>query len=212
MNIWTRGKENGGRARERRERERERRRMKDNKCGRTKGRREWRDGGKIKGWKNWRWNTWDEGCSNAEPIFQHLRSLPRFLLPRQFVSTRRFAWDKGSGHGDDSNRIWLSAIFIRPPRPPLSPFQFLPFLAREPSGSEFVVRRIGLAGIFLSDEWMDGRKRELDPANGLLDLIYVLEKQSSMEFQVQDEIGNIRLSLRDIRRFSMAYCSWLASL
>lgn len=48
------------------------------------------------------------------------------------------------------------------------------------------VRRVAnrARGNFLSDEWMDGRKRELEPANGLPDLIY--EEQSSAEFQVRD--------------------------
>lgn len=69
------------------------------------------------------WSARDEGYSNDEPILQHLRSLLLHLcglLSHSFVSGRRLAWDKGSGHGDDSNRIWLSAIFIRPPPSPPS--------------------------------------------------------------------------------------------
>lgn len=113
--------------------------------------------------------------STCDPFYHSTVSPPP--SSHRFVSTRRFAWDKGSGHGDNSNRIWLSAIFIRPPRPfPPLPISLLRERALRLRGSscggsgsrEFSLRR--------TDRRTE--TRELDPPSGLLDLIYVHEKWS----------------------------------
>lgn len=60
---------------------------------------------------------------------------------------------------------------VRPLPPPTS------FLPRKRALRLRVRRAADRArGNFLSDERMDGQKRELDPVNGLFDLIYVFEK------------------------------------
>lgn len=45
--------------------------------------------------------TMSPSSSTCDPFY----STPCGHPSRSFVSGRRLAWDKGSGHGDDSNRI-----------------------------------------------------------------------------------------------------------
>lgn len=102
MDIWTRGRERKRTSK----REREKGGERTNKCRYMKGRREDGGMGRSSGMKGTEVpemkdaRTVSPSSSTCDPFYH-----PATSSPPSFVSTRRFAWDKGSGHGDDSNRI-----------------------------------------------------------------------------------------------------------
>lgn len=123
--------------------------------------------------------TMSPSSSTCDPFHS---STPYGHPSRTFVSGRRLAWDKGSGHGDDSNRILLSAIFIRPARS--SPRERGP---RAPSSS------CGESCSWEFSPILDGRMRTRSERDRVIRFNLHTEK-SSVEFRVRVETGNISRS------------------